>query len=192
MIRQFDGQSDFDGGKPWLPCPTYQWCSQHEQFWPSSIINRDVRHLYYSDKAGMVLAPELVTVLCACQADCNSNSQAPGLRGCNARPCCDYPEPRCIPHHVDHDCSYPPDQLSEALAAQLRRGVPSHNEIVLDNLEVGRQLPDVILAFFYMSEASRAVAVRMHSSFLQAYPEVDAWMCPLVRLDLGGGGDPFS
>ena len=63
---------------------------------------------------------------------------------------------------------------------------------MLDNLEVAKQLPDVVLAFFYMSEESRAVAVRMHSSFLQAYPEVDAWMCPLVRLDLAGGGDPFS
>lgn len=216
LVRQWDGQSDFDGGRPWLPwyavsdrtcrqaaatysslarcrclrSPPTSWCAQHEQFWPSSVINRAVRHLYYEDRAGFVLLPDAVTVLCACQADCNSNSQARGLRGCNARRCCDYPEPRCRPHHVDHDCSYPPDDIYEALAAQLRRGVPSHNEFVLDNLATAQRLPDVILAIFYMSDASREAATTMHTRFLAAYG-LEEEHCPLLRLDLKSEGDPF-
>ena len=191
LVRQFDGQSDFDGGRPWLPCPPSSWCHQHEQFWPSSVINARVRRLYYEDKAGFVLAPEHVTLLCACQADCNSDSQERGRRGCNARRCCDWPEPRCVPHHVDHDCSYPPGELQEALAAQLRRGAPSHNELVLDNLEAATKLPELVLAFFFQSERSRAEASAMHRNFLEAYALTEQ-QCPLLRLDLTGRGDPFS
>ena len=158
-----------------------------------------MRHLYYQDKAGFVLAPELVTVLCACQADCNSNSQAKGRRGCSARPCCDYDDAKCAAkninhedyfHYVDHDCSYPPDELDEALAAQQRRGAPSHNEIVLDNLKTAERLPDVVLAFFFMTEESRNEATTMHRNFIDAYGLTDA-QCPLLRLNLYGSGDPF-
>ena len=191
LVRQFDGQSDLDGGRPWIACPASGWCHQHEQFWSSSVINGQVRHLYYEDSAGFVLEPDAVTVLCACQADCNSNSQERGRRGCNAVPCCDYPEPRCIPHHVDHDCSYPPDDLWEAFSAQVRRGVPSHNEIVLDNLEAQKRLPYVIMAFFFMSAQSRGPATTFHRAFLDTYKLAD-WQCPLLQLDLHGDGDPFS
>ena len=191
LVRQFDGQSDYDGGRPWLPCPATNWCAQHEQFWPSSILNKNVRRLYYADTPGMILDPQHVTMLCACQADCNSNSQARGLRGCNAQRCCDYPEPRCIPHHVDHDCSYPPEELWECLAAQERRGVPSHNEVVLDNLKTAERMPEAVLGFFWMAESSRAVAERVHGAFLLAYG-LSEERCPLVRLRLEGSGDPFG
>jgi len=199
LVRQFDGQSDLSSGRPWLPCPSEAWCHEHEQFWPSSIINSGVRHLYYPDKAGFVLAPELVTVMCACQADCNSNSQAKGRRGCSARPCCDYDDVKCAPkniyhedffHFVDHDCSYPPDELYEALAAQQRREDHKHNEIVLDNLKTAEQMPDAVMAFFFMSEESRTEATTMHRNFLQMYG-VSATQCPLLRLDLSGT-DPFG
>jgi hypothetical protein len=200
LLRQFDGQSDLDGGSPWRPCPTTSWCAQHENFWPSSVINRFVRRLYYQDRAGFALDPQLVTMLCVCQNDCNSNSQARGRRGCASRRCCDDDVQHCAArntlheewfHHIDHDCSYPPEDLQEALAAQLKRGVPMHNEVVLDNLRIDEHLPSVVLAFFFMSEASREAATTMHRRFLDAYGVSDAY-CPLVRLDLYGEGDPFS
>jgi hypothetical protein len=191
LLRQFDSQSDYDNGRPWLSCPQSSWCSTKEQYWPASLINRQVRKLYYEDKAGFILDPERAKVLCACQGDCNSNSQASGLRGCSATQCCDYPEPQCVPHHVDHDCSYPPDQLYEALAAQVRRGVPTHNEVVLDNIQTAAKMPDAILAFFYMSELSREEARTMHRNFLNAYKLTEE-ACPLVRLTLQGDADPFA
>ena len=97
-----------------------------------------------------------------------------------------------MPHHVDHDCSYPRDDLYEAFAAQLRRGVPSHNEVVLDNVATAGRLPDVVLAFFYQSEESRKPATEMHSKFLVAYG-LTAEHCPLLLLDLysNSKGDPF-
>ena len=79
-------------------CLQRNWCQGFEQFWPSSVINHNVRRLYYADQAGMVLSAD-APVLCACSGDCNSNTVAtnfgPGHRGCNPRECCDYP-PRTL------------------------------------------------------------------------------------------------
>lgn len=50
LLRQFDSQSAFDKGKPWLPCTKDLWCAGHEQFWPSSIVNKHTRRLYYPNK----------------------------------------------------------------------------------------------------------------------------------------------
>ena len=49
-----------------------------------------------------------------------------------------------------------------------------------------------MLAFFYMSEDSRAEATGAHARFLEAYG-LPASHCPLLRLDLygGAGDDPF-
>ena len=81
--------------------------------------------------AGMVLAPS-VTVRCACQTDCNSNTvmdnYGHGYRGCDPHTCCDHPPEVCKAKGLvwaNHACSYPPEQLGEALSAQKRAGVPT-------------------------------------------------------------------
>ena len=68
----------------------------------------------------------------------------------------------------------------------------SCGQVVLDNLLAARHLPELVLAFFYMSEESRATATRMHANFLAMYSLSDERLCPLLRLDLAGEGDPFS
>ena len=121
----------------------------------------------------------------------------------SARPCCDYDDVQCAPkniyhedffHFVDHDCSYAPDELYEALAAQQRRATngqsDTHNEIVLDNLKTAEQMPHAVMAFFFMSEKSRTEATTMHENFREMYG-LSVTQCPLLRLDLGGT-DPFG
>ena len=186
LVRQHDKQSAYDHGEPWLPCPRGDWCSGIDQFWPASVINSHVRKLYYGDtRAGFVLSPS-VKILCACQGDCNSISAGRGHRGCAPARCCD--SAAC--GYRDHGCSYPPAAVGEALEAQLNRGVPSHNEIIVDNLHVRDHLPQAIAAFFYMAASTREVARGFHERFLSDFGLSDE-QCPLLRLQLDGAG-PFS
>lgn len=149
-----------------------------------------VPQLYMADRGGFILAPS-AAILCVCQGDCNSVAVPRGSRGCYKQRCCDHPAPRCAPPgYIDHDCSYPATELGEALSAQLRRGVKSHNEVVIDDLEIAKKLPDAIEGFFFMSQQSRAQAARLHGRFLQAFG-LTSDACPLVRLELAGTGDPF-
>ena len=193
LVRQFDSQSGFDTGKPWLPCPRDAWCAGHELFWPSTIINSHARALYYQDRAGMVLAPD-VPFMCACPGDCNSNTVAqnygPGHRGCDPNVCCEYTDGRCGQYR-NHGCSYPPQQLGEALYGQLQAIPRRHNEVVVDPLGVEARLPRSISAFFYMSDASEPVGRRMHANFLATYPSLSATDVPLLRLDLAASR-PFA
>ena len=79
-----------------------------------------------------------------------------------------------------------------ALTLALHGRALSCGQVVLDNLLAARHLPELVLAFFYMSEESRATATRMHANFLAMYSLSDERLCPLLRLDLAGEGDPFS
>ena len=197
LVRQFDGQSDLDNGRPWVPCLPHDWCAGHEQYWPASVVNPTVRKVYYTDRAGVVLDARRAKLLCACQGDCNSNTVAanegPGRRGCSATRCCDHPWPMCDPPFLDHGCSYPADELGEALAAQARRfeqsGGTWHNEVVIDNLALQAELPRAILAFFFMSPTSHQVAATMHTNYLAAF-NISHDLCPLVELRLDAN-DPF-
>ena len=84
---------------------------------------------------------------------------------------------------IDHACSYPPEDLGVALAAQLRRGVPTHNEIVLDPSSVIERLPHSIAAIFYQSRGSYARAKEVHEAFLSEFG-LGNWEVPLVHLRL--------
>lgn len=64
LVRQFDTLSDHDSGRAWLPCPKNLWCAQYHAQWPASIINKDIKHMYYHDRGGMVLNPEKIELFC--------------------------------------------------------------------------------------------------------------------------------
>lgn len=164
-----------------MPCPQHLWCHYLEVFWAASIINDKTRKLFYDEKAGFILNPNGPEILCACQGDCNSMSAPKGHRGCNPRKCCDKEE--C--GRIDHDCSYPPSELGEALAAQQRRNVPYWNEVVLDPYSVRDHLPGSIQAFFYMGSDSFSIARRIHAKFLQEF-RLTAAQVPLLKLSLQG------
>lgn len=86
---------------------------------------------------------------------------------------------------IDHACSYPANELGEALVAQLRRGVPTHNEIVLDPSSVIERLPYSIAAIFYQSRGSYARAKEVHEAFLSEFGLGDGLgEVPLVHLRL--------
>jgi hypothetical protein len=85
-----------------------------------------------------------------------------------------------------YGCSYPPGKLRDALQVQVRIGLPSHNEVIVDTRSVEQALPASILAFFYeVGAADHGAAARLvRSHFLSTYGlEADA--APLLRMDLG-------
>ena len=98
----------------------------------------------------------------------------------------------------DWTCSFPPDQLRDALQAQQWRGDGmEHNEVVIDTRSVMAQLPGAVQAFFYLTGSTSDdvnLARGVQGGFLREYglsPE----RVPLLRLDLWGGEDgrtPFD
>jgi len=110
-----------------------------------------------------------------------------------------YPWGRQCPD-VGHDwsCSFPPNQLREALTAQEHRADYLHrnNELIIDMQSIEEHLPYAIIGFFYnarsgSSERSRVKLVR--SSFLAHYSLGSDEGPPLLVLDLPNGGRrPFT
>lgn len=180
LLRQYDTLSDIYHGNPWLPCRPEDWCKNYQHWWPASVINPHVRHLYQRRMGGFVLAPT-VRFNCVYPEDGNT-MQYTDSRGCHY---CT-PDELPLPHK---DCAYAPSMLKEALEAQQRRGAHSHNEIILDMSSITPALPRSIQAFFYIDKPEQSR--RFQQRFIANYGLNDA-ECPLVHLDLYSSGDPFK
>ena len=158
---------------------------------PNATVHLFATDALVADRAGFVLNSDVAVVLCACAGDCNSNTRGKGHRGCDPTPCCDHRDERC-PVWQNHDCTYPPAQLFDAMESQIngqqncdqQNCNPSHNEVVIDNLAAQAHMPAAISAFFYTSSKSRADAAKYHANFLAAFPQISEADCPLLKLDL--------
>lgn len=150
--------------------------------------------MYYSDRGGLILAADLVDLFCVYGGDGNSMGHDCGGGYGNGVTCI----PGCYPRgqqcqEVGHDwnCAWPPTRLADAMEAQLLRGRPSasHNEIVIDTRSIERNMPSVVLAYFYLDDAG--VARRERAAFHRAFADWSVNV-PLIRINLGGrgGGDP--
>jgi len=203
LVRQFDSLDD--QAKPWLACPktgNNNWCHSFSDRWATSIISPKARMMYYGVEGigGFVLAPT-AKLFCAYPEDGNSMAKVChplGGDGVTCIPGC-YPWGRQCPD-VGHDwsCSFPPNQLREALTAQEHRADYLHrnNELIIDMQSIEEHLPYAIIGFFYnarsgSSERSRVKLVR--SSFLAHYSLGSDEGPPLLVLDLPNGGRrPFT
>ena len=190
IVRQFDGLSDIDGGKPWLPCPPTRWCASYASQWPASIINAKTPLLYYEEEGGFIIDSTLCRIHCAYASDgnsmgkfCSNDSNSSCIPGC-------YPRgQQCQELGRDWDCSFDPSSLRGALQAQLDRchggnrpGVcESHNEVVVDTQSVVEHLPSSIKAFFFLKSPTKAQTARQ--SFLTAYG-LRPSQVPLVHVNL--------
>ena len=208
IVRQFDGLDDVIHGRPWLPCARGVWCSKYADRWAASVINLNVRTLYYAGSAtGVVLAPN-VRLLCAYSEDGNSMAETkvcppspPGGGGVTCIPGCSPAGKQC--HEVAVTswdvCSYPPDRLEDALKAQQQvgrdRGSFRNNEVVIDALHMKSRLPEGIAGFFYMSgtsEHDRQSLKQWHKRFIEEYGFPPQHNPPLMELSLeSGGSQPF-
>ena len=74
LVRQFDKLDDSYNVRPWMPCPQDQWCAKYGDRWATSVINKDIRKLYFHDEGGLVLSSSL-KVLCVHQDDGNSMAE---------------------------------------------------------------------------------------------------------------------
>lgn len=202
LLRQFDRLDDKN--RPWLPCPLKgpdNWCASLSDRWASSIVNTQARHLYLSDKGGVVVDAESVRMLCACAEDCNSQSKVCdtlyGDESCI--PGCSPPDKQCFAGRA-YDCSFPPTQLKEALLAQQSRDSYKNrnNEMVLDTRSVVAGMPNSIDGFFYLStKPGGAEYMRgVQRKFAATYGLSAERTPPLMELEFTGGaisGDqPFK
>ena len=188
LLRQFDHQSEWDSGRPWLACSAQSWCYHLRAFWPASIVSAKVRALYYRSRwgqprGGLILAPS-AHILCVYPGDGNS------MGSFESNGCPKSDDEYCIKTTDPWACVYDKDHLKEALQAQQNWAIGSHNEVVLNTSSITpAQLPWSILAFFHEGDIS---TVRpLHQAFLHSFSLIET-ECPLLSLNLRGPGDAFS
>ena len=107
-------------------------------------------------------------------------------------PGCFPPAKQCSPGGKAYECSYPPDQLAAALAAQEASSsfAGRNNEMVLDTRSVVHGLPNTVEGFFFLSTmADGEASMRsVQQRFAAAYHLTAESAPPLVRLSFGGKG----
>lgn len=137
LIRQFDGLEEVL--QPWLPCGSdaEAWCYKYSDRWPTSIINRRARHVWFDqprDNGGLVLAGA-AQVRCAYPGDGDSMSDSKlcdplGGDGVHCIPGCLPVGQQCPELRRDWECSFPPSALRTALEHQLGTGnIERNNEV---------------------------------------------------------------
>ena len=188
LIRQWDGC--VDGPRQWEPC-TAGWCAQFHAQWPSSIINAQVRYIYYADVGGFVFDSSRISVFCMYAGDGNSmdtsklchGGKSYGDGGESCVPGCKLPlYPGCA--QMTWDCSFPPAHLKKALEAQLIKKTGHHNEVVIDTRSVEAHLPHVVTAFFYRAGQSASRTRQVRQAFLQEFGLSERTGPPLVKLSV--------
>jgi len=197
LIHQLD--STEEASRPWLPCSKLgleNWCANLADRWASSLINKDLRFLYYKKVGGFVLDPSTTEIFCAYSSDGDSQRKVCPTLGGDSQciPGCYPPGHSCIDVGHEYECSFPPQNLQQALQAQLVRQARDqiHNELVVDQRSVTPNLPNSIEAMFYLSTSTTEELQRMrrvHTDFVREYPHADV---VLLMLDLAAHSNPFK
>jgi len=207
LIHQFHNGMDGDW-KAWMPCPPTCfggpcWCASFSDRFSASILNahtvtkKGIIGMYSMQNPGFIYNPDIVTVSCAYPADGGSESKSckPGAEGC-VPGCGDkwcHFDPT-MPNNMDTSCAWPASELERVL--NLQQGANSnYNEIVVPAKDVVDNLPNSILAIFYV-KGSKAEdeARKVHADFLANFAEtsIAARNIPLVELDPKKPEAPFS
>jgi hypothetical protein len=191
LARLFDPSED--PYEPWRPCVRDMWCKVYGDRMPASIINAHAPALYSkadSPKAGFIINPNAVELMCAYHVDgssMNKNCEPPGRT--------DQCTPGCPNGHADAEwctsrwqtqCGWKPNQLDQCLLAQHDQGKAGvYNELILDGVSWQDNLPHTIEAVFwphYANDGQRKHARDVHSKFLQRYGLT--WQqVPLIEYD---------
>jgi hypothetical protein len=200
LLRQLDHLLTEGGVKvprPWLPCPSTEWCHATADRIVASIINKQARATYYGLKGrlvgGITFNTDIARLNCAYPTDGDSMSKTCPTLGGDGRTCipgCYPPGQDCASVNRWWACSYLPAQLDKALDTQLRdeKYVKMNNEMVVDASSIVDHLPWSIESFFYMKGAAQTdidATLEVFNSFLSEY---SLWhstqVPPLLQLDL--------
>jgi len=200
LIRQLD-ELNRKGFREWEPCPADMWCGKFSSIWPASLINQRYNAALYAGgpgarraegAVGFVLAPPPVNhFFCIYPSDGNSmgaiekehKGHIPAAHACGDT---------CRPPDVTTGCSYPPHELSAALAANAHFSFESrfkYNEVIVDAERMKAALPHSLLGIFYLDEPTRVQATSLHQQFLATFG-LHAAEFPLMHLSLTAGFRP--
>jgi hypothetical protein len=196
FVHQFE---NYDA-TPWLPC-TADWCKPISDRLAVSVINAKQRSLYFGQGRGGVIYSARLSMHCVYPTDGDSQDKVCSTWGGGASssmthhgkafdthgaPCI----PGCFPDgkwcgqpgaDTLGACSYPPEQLCEALERQEEGfGRGRNNEIVMQVTELV-DAPAKVVAGFFMTGRGDEVVRDAHHTFQSKYGS----RVPLVRLNLG-------
>ena len=210
IVRQIDKLND--PHRPWLPCPAGQWCHPYSDRWVAAILSSHSRLLYYrpggkygggpdqtpgmshaaqGTAGGYILDPKAVqaALLCAYSSDgatmgrtCSPLGQSP-----SCIPGCYPPGEQCQEVGRSWSCSFAPSHLKQALEAARKsdNNLKFNNELVFSSRSLDRELPNVILAFFFASTSTQkqvGEAWAARREFMRAYSLDDDHAPPMLRI----------
>lgn len=190
--------------EPWRPCSSQAWCGQFHGRFSATIINRRQRVIFTSQtSAGIVLSPA-TAIYCSYPVDggtmqkfCPEGSPPDCAAGCAT--------PEGQPNWCGHeaawsglmsapvwDCAFRPSDLGGMLQHHLNSRADQYNEVVVDTRNYEANLPEALLAFFFVEQgsggASEFKARDAHSHFMRKYPHART---ALVALDVNRGSAAF-
>ena len=224
LLHQWDGLEAHDRQKPWEMCIVSCMCQGsfiHGRISAMAIYrglkerpDRIAIPLPFGNRGGLVLNPEYTTLECLYGIDgATYHLDDASKPGCTDKVC----DPS---HPMTHDglcglSGYPPTawlprDLKLLLEMHAEHGAPykapafhsGYNELILNSAKFNQQLPQAILAFFYLKGGAGKVtddlgygividAVATHQAFLDEYG-LSEEQVPLLELDPSNWDQPFS
>ena len=185
---------------PWLPCDARAWCGQFHDRMSASIINRRQPELFHSQSdAGIIFSP-FTSIYCSYPTDggtmpkvCAANAPPDCVPGCSDATTgqpnwCEHREAwNLLPSAQVWNCAFRPEDLEPMLRHHLGSRAFQYNEVVVDPRSFTDNLPDSLLAFFFLASggssggAGEEKAREAHRRFLRRYPQART---ALVSLDV--------
>ena len=186
--------------EPWLPCNAQAWCGMYHGRFSASIVNHHQNQLFQTHStAGVILSPS-TGIFCSYPVDGGTMEKfcppdappgcAPGCADTEGNPnWCAHDEAWTISVSSQvWSCAFRPTDLEAMLRHHLFSRAHQYNEVVVDTNSYASNLPESLLAIFYLRNgpnggdsspgADKARAV--HQRFLNKYPQQRT---PLVSLD---------
>ena len=165
------------------------WCGRLNDRMSASLINRPLAQLVgkditYGGGTGIILHPELATLLCSFQGDGGTMKQKAN-HGCSAREWCD----PTLGARNDHQCPWRPADLEQMLKVHEARPF-GYNELLISTEGWEPKLPELVEAFFWIpGRDGEASARAVHQGFRRKYPTASP---RLFSLDLSQLDVPFA
>ena len=185
--------------EPWLPCDKRAWCGQYAGRFSASIINARQRGIFRTQStAGIILSPH-TKLFCGYPMDGGTMQKfcpRGSPKGCAPGCATEDGEPNWCPHADAwsddpsaqvFECAFRPRDMEAMLRMHLHHRSMSYNEVVVDTNSWTPNLPDSLLAVFFLADGTADGDMKARDvweRFRRRYPGSNT---PLVRLDLNPG-----
>ena len=131
--------------EPWAPCDD-GWCNESGQWWSGSIINSNLRGAF--GDAGIIIAPNQVSLLCSFDADSGTIFSG------------------CENGGTGNDGFFGPNATDQMMLSHMEGGAVGYNEVIINSAQFRANMPKSIAGIVYgLKVGNAAVESGLRTSF---------------------------